>query len=535
VRSAAASPVDRPAAVSSPNILLVMTDQQQAASLAAYGNTVTRTPAIDALCADGVVVDGGVVTYPACTPARATVHTGRYPHTTGARANHIFLSPSEISLPQVLAAHGYETALVGKNHTFPDGRPSTAFRVGALALRDWPTDPRDVAGLGADAGAGDLRGLFDTWIGADHFGPDTPDHADVRAFSLTPELWRNAAGSAVSPFPFERTSSGFLGDHAASWVRSRGDAERPWFIWLSFPDPHNPYVAAEPFASMYDPADVHLPPVDSLEGKPERQRIASRMCGMHAPDEAVTRAAIAREYAMISGIDAALGQVLDALAETGRRERTIVVFLTDHGGYLGEHGAWHKAPAFYDCLIKMPLIVSWPGTLAPGRLEHGFVEQVDIMPTLLDLAGVPAPPGVQGASMAGPLGSLSAGRDIAFAEVGEKGAPVTWSDLPFLPDSPLDPRWFTWDGFLETWIGQGKMALTADRKYVWWANGEAELYDRQADPDELVNLAADPAQAATIATLKDELLAWTVASEDQLPEHAMNIRLADAAEGRLPW
>lgn len=516
-----------------PNILLVMTDQQAATSLPAYGHPVVRAPAIDELAAGGVVVENAVCNYPACTPARAAVHTGRYPHTTGVRANHIHLPEWEITLPLLARQAGYSTGLVGKNHVFADGRPGSQFRVGAMALADWPRWPSpSQPPLPAPA---DQRGLFDTWAGADHFAPEGPGYDDVRRFSLRPEVWRNAYGSAVSPFPAEDCTSGFLGRRAADFVRGHAGGDRPWLLWLSYPDPHNPYIAPEPFASMYSPDDVLLPPYDSLDGKPERQRIASRMCGMHNADETAMRRAIATEYAMISGIDASLAKVMAALDETGQREATIVVFLSDHGGYLGDHGAWHKAPAFYDCLIRIPLLFSWPGTLAPGRLGHGFVEQVDILPTLVELAGLEEPPGVQGHSAAGALGGGGEARKAAVAEVGEAGDPVGWEDLPFMPDSPLDDRWFPWDGFQEAWVGQGKMVRAPGWKYCWYANGEEELYDMATDPHELANLAGDPAHAGLRARLKDELLAWTVRSEDQLPVHARNIYLEDAAAGRLPF
>ena len=393
-----------------PNILLVMTDQQKADTLGIYGNPIVRTPAIDSLAADGVVVDQAICNYPACTPGRASVMTGRYPHTTRVRANHLHLPVDEITLVDVARSAGYETALFGKNHVFADGGPVSQFRVGGLALRDWPRSTVDVIAererLAGEIDMVDRRAVFDTWVGADHFGPHGPDYADVREFSLQPWLWRSSAASGPNPFPPERCTSGFLGDRVGAFVRDRAMTKdaKPWLAWLSFPDPHNPYNAPEPFASMYDPAAVTVPPVDPLHGKPERQRIARHMNGMdiYGDDvDAITRKAIAVEWGMVSAIDAALATVLDALRETGADRNTIVVFTTDHGGYTGDHGAWHKAPAFYDCLIRIPLVVSWPGTLAPSRLGGGFVEQVDLLPTLVDLAGLVVPPGVQGVERGG--------------------------------------------------------------------------------------------------------------------------------------
>jgi arylsulfatase len=526
-----------------PNVLLVMTDQQAATTLPVYGNPVARTPHLDRLAAGGVVVEQAVCTYPACTPARAAVHTGRYPHTNGVRANHLHLPPHEITLPALLARAGYELALLGKNHVFADGQPISQFRVGGLALRDWPRASADLAAflprLTAEETVVDLRSAFDVWERADHFGPSGAGYEDVRAFSLQPPVWRNHAGVATSPIAPERTSSGWLAARAEAFLDEREGAERPWFCWLSFPDPHSPYVAPEPYASMYAPDDVDVPPTDDLARKPERQRLARTMCGMDGDGhEGVVRAARAMSYGMVSAIDDAVGRVLDALDRTGAADNTLVLFLSDHGGYLGEHGAWHKAPAFYDCLIRIPLIVRLPGVLPAGtRLADGFVEQVDLLPTICDVVGIPQPPGVQGRSAAGALAGHegAAARTIAFSEVGEAGVPITIDEMPYVPSGPLDDRWFPWDGYQESWVGQGKMVRTGSWKYAWWATGEEELYDLAADPHELVNLAHDPSTLDRRRDLRDELLRWTVATEDQLPLHAGNIYLEDAVSGHLPF
>jgi hypothetical protein len=126
-------------------------------------------------------------------------------------------------------------------------------------------------------------------------------------------------------------------------------------------------------------------------------------------------------------------------------------------------------------------------------------------------------------------------RDAAFAEVGERGDPVTWEDLPFVPDSPLDDRWFPWDGFREAWVGQGKMVRTDRWKYAWYANGEEELYDSALDPDELTNLATDPIHDGLKRDLREQVLSWCVQTEDQLPLHAANVSFEDVLDDRLPF
>ena len=522
-----------------PNILLVTTDQQKADTLPLYGNRHVRTPSLDALAERGVVVDGHICNSPACSPARAAILTGRYPHTTGVRALHLHLPEGEITLVDALRRAGYETALIGKNHAFADGSIVSQTRAGLLALDEWPESlesfPAHAERLADDGRLADRRTSFDTWFTADHAGPEGAEHAELREFSMQAWLWRSHAAVATTPLPPERCTTGVLGARAAEFVRDRRDADRSWFLWLSFPDPHNPYQAPEPYASMYDPGEVDVPPRDSLETKPERQRIAHRMCGMHAATEDDVRAVVAMQYGQVSFLDTALGEVLGALAETGAESETIVVFTTDHGGYVGDHGAMHKSVAFYDALVRLPLVVSWPGTLPTRRASEGFLEQVDLMPTLLDLAQVPVPPGVQGRSQAAELAGGQPMRTRAFAECGEGRDPLGWDDLPFLPDDPFDDRFFGWDGFREGWLGQGKMIRTAEWKYAWYANGDRELYDLANDPHELVNVAGRPEHAGREKAFAEQLLEILVETEDPLPLHAWHVDLTDVLDGAFPW
>lgn len=525
-----------------PNVLFVLTDQQKADSLALYGNSVCRTPALDSLAETGVTFDGCICNYPACTPGRSALMTGRYPHTTGVRANHLHLPAHELTLPLLLKATGYRLGLVGKNHVLPDGTFWSQFRVGMWAAREFENAPRSLEAedeLRAANALADHSQAFDTWYTASHFGPEGPEFAELRAFATRPEHWRSLGGSGALPFPAEETTSLVLGSRAADFIRESADSPEPWFLWLSFPDPHNPYLTPEPYASMYDRATVDLPPDDPMIDKPQRHAIAKRMSGMHGECEQVVREAVAIQLGQVTGIDDGLSIALRALDETGQRENTIVIFTTDHGGCIGDHGVFHKSLAFFDCLVRLPLVVSWPGTISPGRMHNGFVEQIDILPTVLELTGVTLPPGLQGRSVAAVFagGTADALRDAAFSEGGEAGDPITWEDLPFLPDGPLDTRYLGWDGFREAWLGQGKMICTEAWKYVWWASGEEELYDRRNDPDELVNLAvrADPETEETKRMFRDRLLLWSVTSEDQLAPHAFNVYFDDVVAGRLPW
>ncbi|WP_176835490.1 MULTISPECIES: sulfatase [unclassified Paenibacillus] len=486
-----------------PNLLLIQTDQQTAETLSLYGNPVLKTPMLESLAERGVVFEFAFCNYPACSPSRSSMFTGRYASTIGVQANHMMINPAEVTLPQVLKEHGYQTAIIGKNHAFMEN--TKTYYPGEIVDREK---------------ASVLRQVFDYVRLADHGHlvdgyRDDPECKAAHEWSHT--CWVSPLGHGTNPARPEKCGTYLLGDTMIDYLENRRDPDKPFFTWLSFPDPHTPYQAPEPYASMIDPAKVPLPPKDSMEGKPERQRVAYLMDAMDTADDELIRKVRAIHYGMIRFIDDTLARVFAKLEELGLTDNTVVVFTSDHGDSMGAHGLIQKHNLFYDSFTHVPLIVAAPGYQGPRRTSH-LAELVDIMPTFLDMAGIPIPPGVQGKSLAPFLrGEAYTPRDYVVIESGEEGVPLRVSDVTVRPEHPFDDRYFVWCAYREAWVGKGKSIRTLAWKLNIYANGEGELYDLVNDRDELHNRFDDPASAGIRAELERKLLYWTMEKEDRLP------------------
>ncbi len=214
-------------------------------------------------------------------------------------------------------------------------------------------------------------------------------------------------------------------------------------------------------------------------------------------------------------VDDGVGLILDALDKQGLRENTIVVFTADHGDFMGEHGMVVKGGVFYDCLTRVPLIVSYPAGGVSGSVDESLVNTVDILPTLLGLQGIGLPAEMQGVPL--PTITDSAPRDEAFSEYGAGGPAYTMADLELLDEPSGYPTLIKslWAREAE---GRRKMVRTKDWKYVHDPMGDLdELYDLVADPWEQSNVAADPGNAAVISDMRRRLAAWAIRTEDPSP------------------
>lgn len=464
-----------------PNIVVVMTDQQRADTLGAYGAAAIRTPHLDALAAGGALFEQAFVPIPLCTPSRACLFTGQYPTRHGIRVNNTQALPDDA--PNLLAAlreASYAGYLAGKDHLFtPEQRAR----------------------------------LFDRVAHYDHFGhvegegPLDPRERAVRDWRRTIMFEKYAECEPHDPAdcPTARIT-----DAAMAMAGEARAAGRPFFLWLSYPDPHPPYAVPEPYASLYRAAPLAAPAARAgeLDGKPPRQRITPRLMGMEGYDAADLRRLREIYHGMIAFIDDQVGRFLAFLGEAGLRDDTIVVFMSDHGDYLGDHGMVRKSPTLYDSLVRIPLIVSWPGRVPPARFAETMVESVDLAPTLLELAGVPAPAAMEGRSLVPLLGGgAAAHRDRVFGVYGAEGEPYTAAELERadLDGAGGRPRGAQWFSPLVT-RGQFAMLRTLRWKLVYYQGGEGELYDLAGDPGELVNRYDDPACAAVQAELTRALL-----------------------------
>jgi len=471
-----------------PHILLISADALRYDALGCDGNAPARTPNLDALAAAGTRFARAYCTQPICMPCRASIATGRWPRAHGVWENGVPLAPSEITLPAVLAEAGYETRCVGKAH-----------------FRPWldSLEP-DESGHHAEHPAGGAYYGFDEATVVDHSENDAysrwvrKNYPDLTERILHPQLDRPEGVKLAwkSPLPAETTKTHFIAERSLAAIRSR-DKARPLFLWASFIDPHHPYNPPAPFCDWHDEADFPPPPAN--EGPPpdlpaHYRQWHDALCrepwklGDAAQRHWLT---IRRMYqGKVSPVDHEVGRLLASLDEEGMADDTIVLFCSDHGCMLGGFGLLQVGPYSFESMVHIPMIWRVPGAPA-GRSSEALVSAADILPTLLDLAGVEIPLGVQGKSVRGALdGSQQAVRDAVLVE-------QRWGQ---------DPP----GGYKTLITDRCKLSLYADGK-------QGELYDLQADPQELDNLFGRSGTRGVQDDLTARLAVELMRTEDPLP------------------
>ena len=439
-----------------PNILWICTDQQRYDTIGALGNPHVRTPHLDRLVAEGVAFTHACCQSPTCTPSRASFLTGMYPSTVHACCNgNEAWSGAAPVISRLLADAGYDTALVGKLHLAgTQGRREPRGDDG-YRIFEWSHSPRD------------------SW-------PQGHDYADwlrARGYSLA-EL---AQDQMAIPLPLRQTT--WAAERAVAFIEEL--VAEPWLISLNTYDPHprgNLFTPPRELLAHYDPAQ--MPPPLFRESDLEvqaRLQGADFQTSPTRPEALRAQELKAAYYALIELVDLAVGRVLAALERTGQRERTIVVFTSDHGEMLGDHGLLRKGCRFYEGLVRVPLIFSWPGHFAQGLVSTALVELVDIVPTLLEACRVPVPQRVQGRSLLPILTGAADPRRHRSAVRSEYYRALN-------PD--VGEHKGQWVGSYATMLREERYKLVV---YHGYATGE--LYDLVADPGEFTNLWDDPAHA----------------------------------------
>jgi arylsulfatase A-like enzyme len=370
-----------------PNILWYCTDQQRFDTIAALGNPHIHTPNLDRLVAEGTAFTHAYCQSPICTPSRASFLTGRYPSTIRVTGNGNASFPANESLvTRRLADAGYSGGLVGKLHLAAAyyGREARVedgyevFQYSHAPRHDWKRGHDYAEWL--DAQEADARALLA--VRPDQYGVCVPTE---ERDNVPPHLHQTA----------------WCTEQAISFVSERPD--RPWVLSVNPYDPHPPYNPPWDYFRRYDPAT--LPGPHFRESDLAHQSKLSGVDFQTAPqppdayDGAGGRTMQALYYAMIEQIDTQFGRLLDALDASGQRENTIVIFMSDHGEALGDHGLAHKGCRFFEELTRAPLIWSWPGHIASGVQSDALVELLDVAPTLLEFSGLPVPATMQGRSL----------------------------------------------------------------------------------------------------------------------------------------
>ncbi|WP_135557553.1 sulfatase family protein [Paenibacillus cymbidii] len=451
-----------------PNVLFLFSDQHNARCLSCAGHPDVRTPHLDRLAGEGVRFEQAYANNPICTPSRISFLSGLYPSTHGYYGLY-GPSPSApmTSLFRWFREHGYRTGALGKLHT----------------PRYWIE--------------ADCQFVYDEFIEFPKYaeGAGLYERNDNRAFL-------GERDGETSLLPLEHSCELALAKQAVRFMRGEGEprdresAEKPWLAWVSFSRPHQPYTPSEPFASMYPPEALTLPPF----GDGEKAEVRRKRGDL---PEARLRKLLAAYLGLVSQVDHAIGLIVEELERLGQLENTIVVYCADHGDYAGEHGLMEKKGGIsYSAITRVPLIVRLPsGSGGPrGTVNRDIVESVDLFPTLCALAGIDAPNTVQGSSFAGLLAGGGGGEgEQGLASGGFEGG-----------DAEGEGGGFRTSALTEN--AYRKAIVAGGWRYVANLDGEQEdeLYDLDADPWELCNRIDEPACADKARDMLRLLLDRTV-------------------------
>jgi choline-sulfatase len=440
--------------VSAPDIVVFMTDQQRADQVG-YRDPMYDTPSLDRLADSGVTFTNAYSASTTCVPARSALLTGVQPHRLATQVNGMALHEGSWTLPRALAAAGYQTALVGKMHFAPI-HAKHGFEVMRTCEHLVSSE------ILTPDGRVDLDDYHD-WLlaqGLDEYRRLPPNLPKDVAATISPTPARR--------FPYDADA------HPTTWVVREAEAflaardrTRPMFLVVSFPHPHAPLDPPEPWASMYDPADIQLPArgfeVNALLPPPFLRALEpsqSRFQVRRVDDigEAQIRSMLTKVRALVRQIDDGIGRLLDALPG----ERTLVWYTSDHGDYAGHRGLLQKVPWIpFDDLVRVPLIMAGPGVMA-GRIVDDIVQPYDLVPTCLQAAGVEL-------------------------DLDQLDAHSLWPLAR--PDEPLAAERHAVFATTMGWPG----VRIGSRKYIrHTGSGNAVLFDLAADPAETTNLLDDP-------------------------------------------
>lgn len=474
-----------------PNIIFIMADQLRWDCIGANGNRLIKTPHLDRLAANGANFTHFFVQAPVCVPSRASFFTGRYPHSHRNRVNYTPLDRREVLMQSRLRDAGYTTASVGKLHYHPSNA-TEARRTGF-----------------------DFVELHDAVPQLDRFSDyvlwrqlhDPQSHIPYRAIANDISAGNNPFRQAIDEKYSETT---WVGERTRHYIRQLSTKKQPFFLFSSFWKPHAPFEVPQPFDAMYDDVDIPLPKHMTLDEimrlPPPLRTLILRFRPAYDTDRERLQWMYRSYYGAISHIDREIGLILDALDQAGVADNTIVVFSSDHGDQMLEHGLMGKN-CFFEASVRVPFIIRFPGRVRPGMYDE-LVESVDVLPTLFEFAGLPEPYANQGRSVVGlisPAGGRYLRRRAVFSE----------NVIPEVITGRRDEFEFVkGKGIHGIRHPDAKMVRTRRWKYIYYPEGFAELYDLQSDPHEMINLAEDPQHREQIYKMKDHLLHWLTTADE---------------------
>lgn len=499
-----------------PNFIFFITDQHRADYLGYSGHPVVQTPNIDRIAAQGTQFNRCYVSNPVCMPNRAALMTGRLSSVNGVRQNGNDLPLHMTTFAQVLRANGYDTALLGKAHlqTMTDfatpigenpagkGKLANAIDIGpesqylaetneqwiakgkaAVTLPYYGFDKADIVSF-----HGDMTGCaHETWLREKGINPNDirgPKNQLPHDYSC-PQAIRTA-------MPEELYSTSYIRELAQDYLADPARQEKPFFAFVSFPDPHHPFTPPGKYWDMYKPEQMPtLPNFDKHENPPPHLQWVRDRPAPDGPEfrtEATSlnprqlQEAMALTCGMITMIDDAIGEILKTLEDAGLADNTILIFTSDHGDYLGDHGLIFKGGLHFQSLIRVPFLWLDPSQQQPAVIDT-LCSTIDLAPTIMARAGVTPYSGIQGLD----LSELIAGETASINRDN-----VLIEEQTYFPD-------------ILSFSGQVRVRTLVSERYrlsVYYGADWGELYDLREDPLEIRNRWDDP----TYGDIKQSLL-----------------------------
>lgn len=522
-----------------PNVVLIMTDQQRADYLGCAGHPILQTPHIDALAKGGVRFDRCYVASPVCMPNRSSIMTGRMPSAHRARMNGIPLSLQENTFVDLLRMRGYRTSLVGKSHlqNMID-KPPLVTKV-HRSERNWVCPTTDNEAVRSHSSEDYGQELPSRWLVEAPFMVKTPfygfehvvlctghgdmvgghyhqwmrdkghdlaklqgPHNALPSDRVCPQAWRTRVPEELYPTRFIANEAClFLERHAAQ----AGD--QPFFLQVSFPDPHHPFTPPGRYWDMYSAkqqsvplssycADDVLPQIAWARRKRSDDPVSAAGYSAFAATKQEIKEAMALTCGMITMIDDAVGSMMRTLREQGMDDNTIVVFTSDHGDYLGDHGLMLKGPLHLQSVLRVPLVWRDPSAPGLGRVESGLCSSIDISATILDRVGIEPYNGMQGQSLMPMVKAQTRlGREAVLIEEDAQAIHFGFSRAPRI-----------------------RTLITEQyRISVYGRSGHVELFDLVNDPDEMTNLWSRSDMLPVRASLMEELAMAEMDADDTSP------------------
>lgn len=449
-----------------PNVLVLYTDEHSAWTLGVYGGKLIGTPHLDRIGREGAVFHNYFVNSAVCTPSRGCLVTGRYPHAHGAFTNNVPIHRDEVTIAECFRRAGYQTGFAGKWHLDGEPRPGWIPAERSMGFEEchWMYNRGHWKRV-VEKPEGWPDNRSEARVGKEVIQPDEPDGMPDINYDV------NAEGEFFTDW---------LTDKCIEFLNRERD--QPFFYYLSIPDPHTPFSVRAPYDAMYKAEDMPIPETLYEKELPDwaekaRQGELKREKAKSADDpvrEAHLRQVLTQYCGMVKCVDDNVGRILDALEAKGELDNTLILFTSDHGNYLGEHGLYFKNQ-LYETAYRVSFLMRMPGTIPAGTEVPECVSAVDVQPTVLELCGVEGSGREQGGS---------------FAKLARGEKDPAWPNRAFLHHSSLERAGV----FTPEW----ELALVKD--------GDSVLFDRKNDPLQEHNLFRDPAHQVTVRELVAEVV-----------------------------